>query len=249
MSSLNRFLSSKSVTALLDICLGAEVDAQGSDRSEDGAAIAGKKEKKMFNVVTIASECGSGGSDIGRSLAKRMGWMYLDMEIIARIASAGKLDPSCLEPGDANANAWWERVIHSLPKAGPVTYFDGEPGYHTDPDALQQLTASVFERAANEGNCVIMGRDAQCILRRHPHVLHVLVYAPLAERTSRMKIRHPAEHDLHAVINRSDSEHTRYTQRHYGQDWLNRNLYHLSLNSTLGVDTCASLIAQIFHCS
>jgi hypothetical protein len=58
MGSLDRFLNSKGVTALLDLCLGAEVDSRGSDRSECGprivrSAITRKSEKKMFNVVTF----------------------------------------------------------------------------------------------------------------------------------------------------------------------------------------------------
>jgi hypothetical protein len=203
----------------------------------------------MFNAVTIASECGSGGSEIGRKVAELLGWMYVDMELVGRVASTGKVDPSWVEPAGANASAWWERVMNGLPKDGPVTYFDDGPGYETDPDALQQLTVKVIERAAKSGNCVIAGRGAQCILRRHPHVLHALVYAPLADKISRMKLRYPLEHDLHAVLNRIDGEHTRYTHRYYGHDWSNRGLYHLSLNSALGVDVCAKLIALTSQCS
>jgi len=45
-------------------------------------------------------------------------------------------------------------------------------------------------------------------LRHDPHVLRVMVYAPLAEKIRRMKLRHPHEHDLQALLHRMDSERT-----------------------------------------
>jgi cytidylate kinase len=113
-----------------------------------------------------------------------------------------------------------------------------------DHDTVQQFTASVIQEAAKVGNCVIIGRSAGCVLRSDPHVLRVLVYAPLAEKMKRMKIRHPHEHDLQALLHRMDSERARYVQNYYGCDPANRALYHLCLNSTLGIDACARLIVQ-----
>ena len=71
-----------------------------------------------------------------------------------------------------------------------------------------------------------------------------MVYAPLAEKIQRMKIRHPHEHDLQALLQRMDAERTRYVQNYYGCDPASRGLYHLCLNSTLGIDACARLIVQ-----
>jgi len=80
-------------------------------------------------------------------------------------------------------------------------------------------------------------------------VFHVLVYAPLAEKVARMKIRHPQERDLQALLYRIDSGRTHYTQHYYGVDWSDRGLYHLCVNSTLGIDSSAKLIAQAVHSS
>ena len=54
----------------------------------------------------------------------------------------------------------------------------------------------MIQEAAKVGKCVIIGRGSQCVLHHDPHVLRVLVYAPLAEKIKRMKLRHPDEHDL-----------------------------------------------------
>lgn len=203
----------------------------------------------MFNVVTIAREYGSGGADIGRKVAELMGWECVDKQIIERVATLGKVDPSWATKADECSSAWWERALQSFRFGSPQAYLGKGAESGGDRDTLREFTASVIERAAIEGQCVIIGRSAQCVLRRHPNVFHALVFAPLAEKTERMKIRHPHERDLQALLSRIDSERTHYTQHYYGQDWSDRGLYHLCVNSTLGIDSCANLIAQTIQSS
>ena len=200
----------------------------------------------MFNVITIAREYGSGGADIGRKVAELLGWECIDKQIIMRVAAMGKVDPSWAAQSDEHTSAWWERVLRSFRYAA---YPGGGAESDVDRDRVREFTASVIEGAAKEGKCVIIGRSSQCVLRRHPHVFHVLVYAPLAEKVARMKIRHPQERDLQALLYRIDSGRTHYTQHYYGVDWSDRGLYHLCVNSTLGIDSSAKLIAQAVHSS
>jgi len=202
-------------------------------------------ERNMFNVVTIAREYGSGGADIGRKLAELLGWECVDKQIIERVAAMGKVDTSWAAEADEQPNAWWQRVMKGFRYGASWSYSGEGSGTDIDHDALQQFTARVIEQAAKESKCVIIGRSAQCVLRLHPHVLHVLVYAPLAEKAKRMKLRHPDEHDVQALLHRIDSERTHYTQTYYGHDWSDRRLYHLCVNSTLGIDTCAKLIERV----
>ena len=118
-----------------------------------------------------------------------------------------------------------------------------------DRDTVQVFTANIIQEAAKVGNCVIIGRSAQCVLRRHPHVLRMLVYAPLNEKIARMKLRHPHEHDLHALLRRKDSERLHYAQYYYDCDSADPRLYHITMNSTLGIDTCARIVAKIIKSS
>ena len=203
----------------------------------------------MFNVVTIAREYGSGGADIGRKAAELLGWVCVDKQIIEQVASMGEVDPAWAEKADEHVSAWWERVMKSFRQGGPESYVGEGPEFGVDRDTLQQFTAYVIERAARESHCVIIGRSAQCVLQHHPQVLHVLVYGPLAEKVVRMKLRHPQEHNLPALLHRIDSERTHYTRSYYGHDWSDRELYHLCVNSTLGIYACAKLIVQTIQTS
>ena len=203
---------------------------------------------RVFNVVTIAREYGSGGSDIGRKVADLLGWACLDKQIIERIGKMG-VDPSWAEKADEHASGWWERVMKSFRQGGPESFAGEGSEFGVDHDTLQQFTVNVIEEAAREGECVIIGRSSNCVLRKHPHVFHVLVFASLSEKVARMKIRHPDEHDLPGLMYRVDYARTYYTQRYYGRDWSDRELYHLCVNSTLGADGCAKLIVQTIQSS
>jgi cytidylate kinase len=203
----------------------------------------------MFNVVTIAREYGSGGAAIGRKVAELLNWQFVDKEIIERAASLGRMDASWAAEADEQTCAWWERVLSSFRHGGPELYVGGIAGTEMGYDILQEFTAQVIQEAEKQGDCVIIGRGAQCVLRNEPSALHVMVYAPMVEKRERVKNRHPHEHDLQALLQRMDSERTHYTRDYYGCDWSNRELYHLCVNSTLGLDACAKLIVSAIRLS
>jgi cytidylate kinase len=198
----------------------------------------------MFNVVTIAREYGSGGAEIGRRVAEMLQWELVDRQIIERVAALGQIDPAWCAEADEQSCAWWERVLNGFRHGGPEVYVGGVADTGVDRDALQQFTARVVEEAGKNGNCVIVGRGSQCLLRREPRALHVLVYAPQHEKLKRASVRHADERDLPALLRRMDTERARYVQDYFGCGYDQRSLYHLCLNSTLGIDACAGLIVN-----
>jgi cytidylate kinase len=203
----------------------------------------------MFNVVTIAREYGSGGAEVGRRTAEKLGWHLLDRQIIERVAAIGKIDRAWAEQADEQCCAWWERVLNGFRHGGPEVYVGGVADTGVDRDSLQQFTAYVILEAAKTGNCVIVGRSSQCVLRNEPRAMHVQVYAPLAEKIERMKHRHPRERDLEGMLRRIDSERARYVEEYFNCDSSKRGLYHLCLNSTLGLEACSELIVSAIRLS
>jgi cytidylate kinase len=203
----------------------------------------------MFNIVTIAREYGSGGSDIGRQAAKMLGWELLDRQIIERVAAVNNVDRAWAAEADEQSCRWWEKVLSGFRYGGPALYLGGAWDMGVDRDLLQQFTVHVIEEAGKMGNCVIVGRSSQCVLRNEPRAMHVMVYAPLEEKLERMKQRHPHEHDLRRLLHSIDAERLRCAQDYFGCDLRERGLYHLCVNSTLGIDICAELIVHAIRLS
>ncbi len=187
-----------------------------------------------FRVVTVGREYGSGGAAIAGALAQRVGFRLLDRALIDQIAARAHIDPALAVRLDERVDSWATRVARSL-RFGPfeaVSPVDGDA--ILDAERLQALTAALIEEAAGAGECVIVGRGAQCLLRERPEVFHVFVYAPIEERMRRLRDRLGPETDLTARIDEVDRERAAYVRRHFGCDWLNRGLYDLMVNARLG---------------
>jgi len=197
----------------------------------------------MLNVVTIAREYGSGGAEVGRAVADMLGWEYLDKEIIERASAAGHMARNRAEAADEKSQTWWGKVLLGFQQTGQGMI----PPSTVDYDTVRNSTVRVIQEAAKVGNCVIIGRSAQCILRHQPKVLRMLVYGPLKEKLVRMKERHPGEKNLEALLRRKDSERLHYARYYYDCDSADPRLYHITINSTLGIDNCAGIMAGIIR--
>ena len=195
-----------------------------------------------FNVITIAREYGSGGCEIGQMLAEMLCWELVDRQLLERVAALGKIDPESAVSADEQSCGWWERVLRGFRCGGPE-HCTGGLNIGVDRDEQQRFTVRAIQEAAKRGRCIIVGRCAQCVLRDQPGVLHVLVWAPLRERLERLKRQHPEERDVAGLLRRMDTEQARYAQDYFGCQACDHKLFHLCLNSAIGLENCASLIA------
>ena len=123
----------------------------------------------MKKIITISREFGSGGRTVGKLVAEKMGYKYYDKEIIEQVAE---------ETGFSKA--YISRRGEHSPSASMFSYsFMGRShdGLSTD-DYLFSVQRKIILKLAEEGNCVIVGRCADYILRNREDVLNVFIHAP-----------------------------------------------------------------------
>ena len=204
----------------------------------------------MFRVVTVAREYGSGGALIAQRLATRLGWKLLDRCLIEKIAEAARVEPAVAEQYDERPDPWFNSLAKALWQGGGLRGFipgppEAIPG-NLDADAVAAISKHLVEEAASIGNCVIVGRGSQCILRRRSDAFHVFIYAPRAERLRRLCSKQPklTEAEAVEVLGSQDRTRAAYVRQYYHQDWFDRRLYHLMLCSSLGEDAAVSTILQ-----
>jgi cytidylate kinase len=194
----------------------------------------------------VAREFGSGGASIARLLADRLEWRLLDRELLAEVAQTAHLDPKVCEQFDERCDPWFSGLVRSIWRG------TGEwPSSVSDQDVLDarvlvELSRRVIEEAARQGDCVVVGRGAQCILRGKTDVFHLFVYAPLELRKRRAAERfgspgtpHPNPEDL---VRRHDRERAEYIQKYFGQHWCNPYLYDMMVNSRWGDERTAAAV-------
>jgi cytidylate kinase len=111
-----------------------------------------------------------------------------------------------------------------------------------DAEQTVKLTQKIVEQAWKDGNCVIVGRGAQCILQHKPDVYHAFVYAPLKERILRCRERLEKGANIEQRIRTVDEQRAKYLQQFFGKSWCNLHLYDLMISSQKDEDSTARVI-------
>ena len=197
----------------------------------------------QYRALTVAREFGSGGGRIANRVAQLLGWKLLDQEIIGRIARAARVDTKVVKHYDEHVDSWLRRFNEEAMRG--VALASGRPMGEEDifdAHTMIDLTRGIVEEAYGAGNCVIVGRGAQCILRHKRDAFHVFVYAPLRERIERLKRRLEPGADVEQRLRAVDAERARYLHQHFACNWCDPHLYNLMLRSTDDEEGAARLI-------
>ena len=192
-------------------------------------------------IITISREFGSGGRTIGHMVADKLGIPFYDKELVNEIAVESGFAPKFVE----------EHGEHS-PGNSLFSYAfapQGVPGVMnglSTADFLWNIQCSVILQLADKGPCVIVGRNADYILKDRPDVLHAYFYAPEAYRADRI-VRLYGESDkspesrLHEKDKRRKVNYQHYTGRNWGQS----QNYDICLNTaTVGIENCAEILVN-----
>lgn len=196
-----------------------------------------------YRTLTVAREFGSGGGRIANTIAGWLGWKLLDNELITAIAHAARVDSKIVRHYDERVDSWLQRINEEAIRG--IAMAAGRPFKEEDifdAKTMAALNRRIIEEAYATGNCVIVGRGAQCILEHKPDVFHAFVYAPLRDRMKRLRTRLEPNADIAQRIRSVDGGRARYLQQTYGRSWCDLALYDLMLRSDEDEDAAAKVI-------
>lgn len=185
-----------------------------------------------YRLLTVSREFGSGGGRIAQSIAKRLGWKLLDSAIIEEIACEAKVDSGIVSRFDEHVEGWLSRVNRQAMRGAAMAagvMLDQEKCF--DEETMAELTRHIIEHAYEAGNCVIVGRGAQCILQAKADVFHVFVYAPLRVRIHRLRTRLEPGANIEQRLHDVDAERAHYLKLRFGKEWKDPHLYNLMISS------------------
>jgi cytidylate kinase len=200
-----------------------------------------------IRVVTMEREYGSGGGQIATLLGRRLGWTVWDQALTTEVSRLAHERPVSATPRGLVRAERPDPLLYRLAKVfARGSYERSMPlevtGESNDAERIVQLVTQVVERVGAAGRAVIVGRGAAYILREHPEAFHVFVYAPYQEKLRRVieggKSREEAEELLETV----DRERADFVKQYTGNDWPNRYLYNLWVNSAMGDEVLVEII-------
>lgn len=188
-------------------------------------------------IITISREFGSGGRFIGEEVAKKLGIAYYDKNIINEIAEKSGLSPEYIQE---NAEL--------SPKKGLFAYaFAGRDvtGKSVE-DLVYEAQRKVILELAEKESCVIIGRNADYILKDRDDVLNVFIHGGTPEKIQRITRLYNVE-EQKAVKMMADTDKRRMANYNFytDQKWGKASNYTLCLNSSkLGYDRCEKIIME-----
>ena len=188
-------------------------------------------------IITISREYGSGGRFIGEEVAKKLGVAYYDKAIIGQIAEQSGLSPEYIKE---NAEL--------SPKKGVFAYaFAGRDitGKSVE-DMVYEAQRKVILEIAEKESCVIIGRNADYILKDRNDVLNVFIHGDIPVKTQRIIELYNVK-EKEAVKMMADTDKRRMTNYNFytEQKWGKASNYTLCLNSSqLGYDRCEKIIIE-----
>ena len=188
-------------------------------------------------IITISREFGSGGRFIGEEVAKKLGIAYYDKNIINEIAEKSGLSPKYIQE---NAEL--------SPKKGLFAYaFAGRDitGKSVE-DLVYEAQRKVILELAEKESCVIIGRNADYILKDRDDVLNVFIHGDTPEKIQRITRLYNVE-EQKAVKMMVDIDKRRMANYNFytDQKWGKASNYTLCLNSSkLGYDRCEKIIME-----
>ena len=181
-------------------------------------------------LITIGREYGSGGSDIGKALAEKLGVPFYDKEILSLAAQESGICEELFENQDEKAIPSY---LFSLVKGVSSA---SQPNLSGDMPLNHRIFMAQFKaitQVAADGPCVIVGRCADYVLKDQPNLLSLFLYADLAARIERtmkkQKIAAAAAKDL---VHKRDKQRQGYYNFFADGNWGHRSNYHLMFNTT-----------------
>ena len=188
-------------------------------------------------IITISREFGSGGRFIGGEVAKKLGIAYYDKNVINDIAEKSGLSPEyILENAELS------------PKKGMLAYAlaGRDITGRSVEDMVHEAQRKVILELAEKESCVIIGRNADYILKDRDDVLNVFIHGNMPEKIQRI-IRLYNVDEKKAVKMMADTDKRRMTNYNFYTEhkWGKASNYTLCLNSSqLGYDRCEKIIME-----
>jgi cytidylate kinase len=202
------------------------------------------------SVVCISHATGSGGSEVGRLVAERLDFRYVDEDIVAQAAAKGGVDPGALAD-EERRKSWLARALDEFGRGasgeawallGPMPPV---PGEGATSEQLRALIREAIEETAGQGKAVIVAHAASHAIGGRRDTLRVLVTGSPEKRASRLRQAENLEEDTAArAVKDADSARADYLSRFHDVDDERPTHYDLVVNTDqLSVEQAAELIA------
>lgn len=189
----------------------------------------------MPRIITIAREYGSGGRLIAQKVAQKVGLVYYDNEVIDLAAREMGMDVDAIRKVAEQKSSSFMYTMSSSAFSLPLN------------DQFFVMQSKIIRHLANHDSCIIVNGCADYILEDYDDVLSIFIHAPLESRIRRVKEDYQEVHDDYKkYVTKRDKGRSNYYNYYTTKKWGHLKNFDLTINSDLGIDEVATIIADLF---
>lgn len=212
------------------------VEDGGKTEEQEETVLPNAKYPDRHFVITVGCEYGSGGPQIAKMIADRLGIEYYNRDLVDKVVAQIGVDKGLVEEADT--------------KIGVRYAFDTSYGvrYANLSNRVIDAQFQAINDFANRSSCVIVGRSSDYILRNRDDVLNVFIYAPQEDEIAAVmkekgiKNMRKAKEEWESVDKAQHARHEYITGKKRGD----RHTRDMLINSSiLGWDETADMIIDM----
>ncbi len=188
--------------------------------------------QETINVITISRESGSQGYEVAKQLCREIGFDLFHHEIVDTMVETSKNSRVLLETLD-------ERGMNIVDDI--ISNFVNE--HHLWSDEYSKFLFKILGTIGKHGNAVILGRGANCVLKKQK-ALRVRIVAPMIVRRDHIqRSLDLSKDDTQKHIISTDANRSAFVKRYFNSDATDPANYDLILNTgTLSVEKAVQVI-------
>ena len=212
------------------------VEDGGKTEEQEETVLPNAKYPDRHFVITVGCEYGSGGPQIAKMIADRLGIEYYNRDLVDKVVAQIGVDKGLVEEADT--------------KIGVRYAFDTSYGvrYANLSNRVIDAQFQAINDFANRSSCVFVGRSSDYILRNRDDVLNVFIYAPQEDEIAAVmkekgiKNMRKAKEEWESVDKAQHARHEYITGKKRGD----RHTRDMLINSSiLGWDETADMIIDM----
>lgn len=181
-------------------------------------------------IITIGREYGSGGSDIGKALAEKLGVPFYDKEILSLAAQESGICEELFQNHDEKpVSSYLFSLVRGVSDVSQPSLSGDMPLNHR----IFMAQFKAITQVASNGPCVIVGRCADYVLKDQPKLFSVFLYADPASRIERtMRKQSLGRDEAKELVHKRDKQRQGYYNFFADGNWGHRSNYQLMFNTT-----------------
>jgi cytidylate kinase len=196
----------------------------------------------MIRVLTVEREYGSGGADIAKKLAERLGWKLWDQLLTDEIARQMDCESVAVAEHEERRDSLSYRLFKAFMRGSYEGSLNAPRMKLVDADCIREVAERVVTAAAKEGQSIIVGRGSAYYLRGRPDAFHVFVYARFEEKVNRLRKSGKSHEEAVHLAETVDRDRAAFIKQYFGVEWPAREFFHLMVNSTIGEDAVVETV-------